>query len=262
MGNILTWNDVSFFANTSQIYGLGKMTISAGCETEGESESSAEYVKRKSGSPYEVTLTAILGQFLGVDVQSEAMKLAEHARLGDTGYLYTGENKLLPSPLMMTGAKVNDIKFKPNGEWLYCEVELTLKQCEKLGGTAETGANSKAPNVDVDAIRKAMNAQLAQNYDPSTGKMKETSTSGVKIRSAKTVEGSAAAANNVTNAAKASSAETVIANYRNAYTGTGSGSAGVSSVKTLSAEPMSTTATKITVTPTVKSVKVNQVKIR
>ena len=100
-----------------------------------------KYVKKKNNGGYEVKFTAILDKRLGEsDVRKVALHLAEVARTGAKNYIYCSGSKLFTPQMMGTGASIKNIVVAPDGTWISCEVDLTLKQCSK--GDGSTGSSS------------------------------------------------------------------------------------------------------------------------
>ena len=137
--DIVTWSGgggVSFFVKPKKIQAVKDITIKASANTE-EKESDGEKITRlKTVGAYTVTMTGMFNALLGVNVQKEAMKITEAARKGETGYLYSAGSKLFSPQFMMTDAEATDILMTGRGEWISCNVKMTLKQCSKGDGNA------------------------------------------------------------------------------------------------------------------------------
>jgi len=139
--NLIQWHDVRFYANASEIRGFDGLTISGSVETEDKENGGTKYVAKKNSKGYEVSLTAFFDKRLGVDnVKKTAMALVTYGANGQTGYMYARGEKLISSILMLTSAKLSKVIMTPNGTWISCEVQITLKTCSKLDGT--TGGNN------------------------------------------------------------------------------------------------------------------------
>lgn len=136
---LIQWHDVQFYANASQVRGLTDLTISSSIETEDKENGGTKYVSKKNSKGYEVSMKALFDARLGIeDVKKEAMALAEYGATGQTGYMYAKGEKLVTPILMMTSAKVSNIRMTPKGVWISAEVQITLKTCSKLDGGTDS----------------------------------------------------------------------------------------------------------------------------
>lgn len=144
---LIKWHDVEFYANAQQVRGLTDFSISGSVETEDKEAGGTKYVSKKNSKGYEGSITAFFDKRLGIDsVKDEAMKLVNYAANGQTGYLYAQDSKLVPCSLMLTSGKASKVIMTPAGVWISCEVTLTLKTCEKIGGGSDqpqTGSGYK-----------------------------------------------------------------------------------------------------------------------
>ena len=142
--NLIDWGNSHFYVTPSSVRSYKGLQINTSCDTKDEENGGEKYIIKKNNGGYEVKLTAILDKRLGeTDVRKEAMRLAESARVGEKGYVYCHGSKLFTPQMMGTGAGVKNIVTTPDGTWISCEVELTLKQCSKGdGSTAPATTNS------------------------------------------------------------------------------------------------------------------------
>ncbi len=130
---LIKWHDIEFFASASKVVGFNDLSISGSVETEDKEDGGTKYVSKKNSKGYEVTMTAFFDRRLGIeDVKKSAMSLAEYGAKGQTGYMYAQGEKLISSNLMMTAAKIGNIRMTPGGTWICCEIQITLKTCGKL----------------------------------------------------------------------------------------------------------------------------------
>lgn len=144
---LIQWHDVQFYANASQVRGLTDLTISSSIETEDKENGGTKYVSKKNSKGYEVSMKALFDARLGIkDVKKEAMALAQYGATGQTGYMYAKGEKLVTPILMMTSAKVSNIRMTPKGVWISAEVQITLKTCSKLDGTTNNNNNNNGGN--------------------------------------------------------------------------------------------------------------------
>ena len=140
---LIQWHDVQFYANASQVRGLTDLTISSSIETEDKENGGTKYVSKKNSKGYEISMKALFDARLGIkDVKKEAMALAKYGATGQTGYMYAKGEKLVTPILMMTSAKVSNIRMTPKGVWISAEVQITLKTCSKLDGTTNNNNNN------------------------------------------------------------------------------------------------------------------------
>lgn len=146
MAEIASWNGHSFVVSPTVVRGFTGLTIKGGSETEDKTSGGDKYVSRKNSSPSQVSLTAELNALLGCDVRKEAMKFIDDANAGSKGYFYMAGKKLLPCQLMLTEASVTETTISPNGTWLSCKVQLTMKQCGKYDGSTGGTTSSSSDN--------------------------------------------------------------------------------------------------------------------
>lgn len=139
--DLISWGDNRFFATANHVRSYKSLQITTSCATEDEENGGDKYVKKKNNGGYEVKFTAILDKRLGEsDVRKVALHLAEVARTGAKNYIYCSGSKLFTPQMMGTGASIKNIVVAPDGTWISCEVDLTLKQCSK--GDGSTGSSS------------------------------------------------------------------------------------------------------------------------
>lgn len=138
--DLISWGHSRFFVTPTWVRSFTNLQISSSTQTEDEESGGTKYVKKKNDGGYEMKLTAILDKRLGeTDVRAEAMRLAEDARTGAKDYVYNHGKKLFSHMMMGTGATIKNIVAAPNGTWISCEVDITLKQCSKGSGSGGGG---------------------------------------------------------------------------------------------------------------------------
>ena len=141
--DLISWGSSRFFVTPTWVRSYTGLQIATSTETEDEENGGEKYAKKKNDGGYEMKLTAILDKRLGeTDVQKEALRLAEYARTGIKSYVYCRGSKLFRPMMMGTGATIKNIVSAPNGTWISCEVDMTLKQCSKGGGSTDGGSGS------------------------------------------------------------------------------------------------------------------------
>ena len=139
--DLISWGDNRFFATANHVRSYKSLQITTSCATEDEENGGDKYVKKKNNGGYEVKFTAILDKRLGEsDVRKVALHLAEVARTGAKNYIYCSGSKLFTPKMMGTGASIKNIVVAPDGTWISCEVDLTLKQCSKGDGSTSTSS--------------------------------------------------------------------------------------------------------------------------
>lgn len=115
------------------------------CETEDKTADAQKYVSAKNGKPIQITTTVTLNAYLGVDVRGDAIGLIDAAQRSYQGYFYIQSKKLFPFMLMLTKASIKNFVLSPNGQWIACDIDLTLKQSSKdwiNGAPASSGGGS------------------------------------------------------------------------------------------------------------------------
>lgn len=138
--DLISWGHSRFFVTPTWVRSYTNLQISSSTQTEDEESGGTKYVKKKNDGGYEMKQTAILDKRLGeTDVRAEAMRLAEDARTGAKDYVYNHGKKLFSHMMMGTGATIKNIVAAPNGTWISCEVDITLKQCSKGSGSGGGG---------------------------------------------------------------------------------------------------------------------------
>lgn len=139
--DLISWGGSRFFVTPTFVRSYKNLQISASCDTEDEESGGEKYARKKNDGAYKFNLTAILDKRLGeADVRTEALRLAESARTGTKDYVYNCGSKLFTPQMMGADATIKNIVCTPGGEWISCEVDITLKQCSKNDGT--TGGSS------------------------------------------------------------------------------------------------------------------------
>lgn len=101
------------------------------CETEDKTADAQKYVSAKNGKPIQITTTVTLNAYLGADVRGDAIGLIDAAQRSYQGYFYIQSKKLFPFMLMLTRASIKNFVLSPNGQWIACDIDLTLKQSSK-----------------------------------------------------------------------------------------------------------------------------------
>ena len=144
--DLIRWRDFVFHANAKEIRGVNGITITASTETEDKTNNGETYVARKNAGATEISLTAILNAYLGIDVKAEAVKMLEAAQSSQTGYFYAGNEKLVPYQFMLIKANTKNVQLSPNGTWIHAEIEMTMKQCTKYDGTTNSASSSNNNN--------------------------------------------------------------------------------------------------------------------
>ena len=147
MAEIASWNGHSFTVSPKLIRGFTGLTIRGSSETEDKTSDGQKYVSRKNSNPSEITLTAELNALTGCDVKNEALKFVDEARSGAKSYFYMGGKKLITCQLMLTEASVSETVIAPNGTWISCKVQLTMKQCTKNDGTLGSSSGSRKTSI-------------------------------------------------------------------------------------------------------------------
>ena len=153
------WGKFQFYINPSSIIGVKDLNISVSIETEDKKADNEHYVSRKGYQPAEISMTGIFSAALGIsDVKAKSWELMNIIRLGQKGYVYIGNDKLIAPMMMGVSAKTTDIVIGPNNKMIYCEVPITMKQCEKYGGGTSGSSNKKSSKKKSSSTRKTTGA--------------------------------------------------------------------------------------------------------
>ena len=143
MAEIGRWGGQKFEVKSGYVQGFTGLSIKGSSETEDKESGSEKYVSRKNGKPTEIGLTVHLNALTGCkNVRDTAMWFVNQARAGKKDYFYIKDGKLVPCQVMLTEASVKEIEMTNNGDWIMCDVQLTLKQCTKWDGTTGGGGGS------------------------------------------------------------------------------------------------------------------------
>lgn len=193
MAEIASWNGHSFVVSPTVIRGFTGLTITGSSETEDKTSDGDKYVSRKNGNPSQVSLVAELNALVGCDVRNEAMKFIDDAYAGKMGYFYMGGKKLIACQLMLTEASISETIIAPNGTWISCKVQLTMKQCSKYdgssagtsssSGTGASGSSSgsqKASTKQTSFWTKAMNT-VKEAFEENVETIKSNLSGGLSL---------------------------------------------------------------------------------
>ena len=143
MAEIGRWGGQKFEVKSGYVQGFTGLSIKGSSETEDKESGSEKYVSRKNGKPTEIGLTVHLNALTGCkNVRDTAMWFVNQARAGKKDYFYIKDGKLVPCQVMLTEASVKEIEMTNKGDWIMCDVQLTLKQCTKWDGTTGGGGGS------------------------------------------------------------------------------------------------------------------------
>lgn len=133
------------------------------CETEDKTADAQKYVSAKNGKPIQITTTVTLNAYLGANVRGDAIGLIDAAQRSYQGYFYIQSKKLFPFMLMLTRASIKNFVLSPNGQWIACDIDLTLKQSSKdwingapaLSGGGGSGGGSSVGGSGSSGSKKA-----------------------------------------------------------------------------------------------------------
>lgn len=143
MAEIGRWGGQKFEVKSGYVQGFTGLSIKGSSETEDKESGSEKYVSRKNGKPTEIGLTVHLNALTGCkNVRDTAMWFVDKARAGKKDYFYIKDGKLVPCQVMLTEASVKEIEMTNKGDWIMCDVQLTLKQCTKWDGTTGGSGSS------------------------------------------------------------------------------------------------------------------------
>lgn len=133
------------------------------CETEDKTADAQKYVSAKNGKPIQITTTVTMNAYLGANVRGDAIGLIDAAQRSYQGYFYIQSKKLFPFMLMLTRASIKNFVLSPNGQWIACDIDLTLKQSSKdwingapaLSGGGGSGGGSSVGGNGSSGSKKA-----------------------------------------------------------------------------------------------------------
>lgn len=155
------------------------------CETEDKTADAQKYVSAKNGKPIQITTTVTLNAYLGANVRGDAIGLIDAAQRSYQGYFYIQSKKLFPFMLMLTRASIKNFVLSPNGQWIACDIDLTLKQSSKdwingapassSGGSSSSGSK-KASVKQKSTIASSIAKVVASVVSKVNSALKTTST--------------------------------------------------------------------------------------
>lgn len=172
MPTIGSWNGHTFQVSGNFVRGFTDLTIQGGCETTTKNSDKQKYEERKYGNGLTVSITVSLNALVGVtDVFGEAMGFIAEATEGACDYFYLGGEKLIPSKLMLTDAKVGSVIIMPGqgSTWIACDIDMTLKQGTKNDGS--TGGSGSGAGGSAKASVKTSGAKATSNVSEYAAKI-------------------------------------------------------------------------------------------
>lgn len=161
------------------------------CETEDKTADAQKYVSAKNGKPIQITTTVTLNAYLGANVRGDAIGLIDAAQRSYQGYFYIQSKKLFPFMLMLTRASIKNFVLSPNGQWIACDIDLTLKQSSKdwingapasssgggsSGGGSSSSGSKKASVKQKSTIASSIAKGVASAVSKVNSALKTTST--------------------------------------------------------------------------------------
>lgn len=161
------------------------------CETEDKTADAQKYVSAKNGKPIQITTTVTLNAYLGANVRGDAIGLIDAAQRSYQGYFYIQSKKLFPFMLMLTRASIKNFVLSPNGQWIACDIDLTLKQSSKdwingapasssgggsSGGGSSSSGSKKASVNQKSTIASSIAKCVASAVSKVNSALKTTST--------------------------------------------------------------------------------------
>lgn len=139
---LIKWGNYIFQVSGSTIRGLKGLSITASTATEDKTADGEAFTARKNAGAAEISMTALLNAYLGIDVKKETQNALEMARNSATGYFYAKNEKLFPYQFMLVKANASNIIIGPDGTWIHAEIAMTLKQCTKYDGSTGAAATT------------------------------------------------------------------------------------------------------------------------
>jgi len=169
MPEIGRWRNYTFEVSPTLILGFTGLTLKGSTETEEKTSDGQKYVSRKAGKPIESTFTIKLTAQTGCKVREDALALVQDATNSEKGYFYVGGKKLIPAQLMLVEAEVSEISIGPGGQWISCDVGVTMKQCTKADNNAAPSQSTGTKKTSVTTkpyVGKGFGVSLS--YVPTT----------------------------------------------------------------------------------------------
>ena len=151
MAEIAKWHGRKFVVSPTLIRSIEGLSITGGSVTTDKTSSKQGYVSFKNAKADEISCKAVFSALTGCRVRDEAMLLLSDARSGATDYFYVGGKKLLPCKLMLTDASIGEIRMTAKGEWVSCDVQMTLKQAGKYSSSGSSSSSSSASTKKASA---------------------------------------------------------------------------------------------------------------
>ena len=172
MGTIGSWGRFKWAIKQNSIKSFTDLSMKAGSDLDTSSKKKTDYVKRKNGQPREISFTVILNANTGCKVKSDLDVLLNNAQNGLADYLYIGGKKNKKKKLMMTAASAKKFIIGPKGQFVYAEVDVTLKQAQSNGGGSKKKGKSGSKG------RKGSRKQsVRSSYTGSSGSSSSSSSS-------------------------------------------------------------------------------------
>ena len=139
---LASWGGHIFEVSAKTIRSFQDLQYKAGCETEEKTAGTEKYEAKKAIDPVNVSFTANLRSYFGVDVRRETDAFLREAREGKKDYFYLAGEKLFGCMLMLKNAEVSDPVLGMDGFLKEAKCSLALVQCEKMGGGTGSGSGS------------------------------------------------------------------------------------------------------------------------
>ncbi len=139
---LASWGGHIFEVSANTIRSFQDLQYKAGCETEEKTAGTEKYEAKKAIDPVNVSFTANLRSYFGVDVRKEADAFLQEAREGKKDHFYLAGEKLFGCMLMLKSAEVSDPVLGMDGFLKEAKCALTLVQCEKMSGGTGSGSGS------------------------------------------------------------------------------------------------------------------------
>lgn len=173
MGTIGSWGRFKWAIKQNSIRSFTDLSMKAGSDLDTSKKKKTDYVKRKNGQPREISFTVILNANTGCKVKSDLDVLLNNAQNGLADYLYIGGKKVFSKKLMMTAASAKKFTIGPKGQFVYAEVDVTLKQAQSSGGSSKKKGKS-----GTKGRKGSRKRSVRGSYTGSSGSSGSSSSSG------------------------------------------------------------------------------------
>lgn len=176
---IAQWNGHLFTVTPQVIRMFNNLSLHGSCDTKEKEKGGQKYVTRKAGKPLEATFEAGLNAYTRCNVRDEAIAFAEEATRGPSAYLYVSGKRVFDCLMMLTDAAVSETQIAPDGTWIACKVQITLKQT--MHESANTNVQADDPPFGGGGGGSKEKNKYKKMFGKEARKKKKEGTSAVMV---------------------------------------------------------------------------------